>query len=284
MSGAPLFTRLSLPEGLEEVVEGLAREVIKSQVSEPFDIYNFAWKHFSDLVSRKKDLPAKDAAPYAPPNRYRKADASGNNQYGRRGAPTGSVRVVPTVPSRRRGKSLGEDGVGKTGSLDRERPPRRSFIAETRDRMKKSVSLDRRTVPGLSRSKSSSRDKVNQSRESIVGKPRKGRKKGANNVPLGAVAGAVAAGTAAAAAGAVVAGSSADDDAPADAAEEVEAVAEAADETEPQSRQLSCCGTRPRRWRASACRQRLRRIQERMLPPMLQMMPRKRTLQQERQM
>lgn len=63
MSGAPLFTRLSLPEGLEEVVEGLAREVIKSQVSEPFDIYNFAWKHFSDLVSRKKDLPAKGKYP-----------------------------------------------------------------------------------------------------------------------------------------------------------------------------------------------------------------------------
>lgn len=63
MSGAPLFTRLSLPEGLEEVVEGLAREVIRSQVSEPFDIYNFAWKHFSDLVSRKKDLPAKGEYP-----------------------------------------------------------------------------------------------------------------------------------------------------------------------------------------------------------------------------
>lgn len=55
----PLFTRLSLPEGLEEVVEGLAREVIKSQYSQPYDIYNFAWKYFSDLVARRKSLPAK---------------------------------------------------------------------------------------------------------------------------------------------------------------------------------------------------------------------------------
>ncbi|KAK4308680.1 hypothetical protein Pmani_019631 [Petrolisthes manimaculis] len=54
----PLFTRLSLPDGLEEVVEGLAREVIKSQYTQPYDIYNFAWKYFSDLLAaRRKSLP-----------------------------------------------------------------------------------------------------------------------------------------------------------------------------------------------------------------------------------
>lgn len=54
-----LFTRFTLPEGLEELVEGLAREVIKNQCSEPYDIYNLAWRHFSDLVARRKNHPAK---------------------------------------------------------------------------------------------------------------------------------------------------------------------------------------------------------------------------------
>ena len=39
----PLFIRLSLPAGLEESLEGLAREVLRAQ---PKDLHRFAADHF----------------------------------------------------------------------------------------------------------------------------------------------------------------------------------------------------------------------------------------------
>jgi len=42
-----LFLRISVPEGLDAALEGLAREVLKQQ---PRDIYWFAAQHFETLV------------------------------------------------------------------------------------------------------------------------------------------------------------------------------------------------------------------------------------------
>lgn len=47
-SKGPLFLRISVPEGLDAALEGLAREVLKQQ---PRDIYWFAAQHFETLVS-----------------------------------------------------------------------------------------------------------------------------------------------------------------------------------------------------------------------------------------
>ena len=46
----PLFIRLTLPEGLEEALEGLAREVLRSQ---PENIYEFAANHFDQILKKR---------------------------------------------------------------------------------------------------------------------------------------------------------------------------------------------------------------------------------------
>ena len=46
----PLFIRLTLPNGLEEALEGLAREVLRSQ---PDNILEFAANHFEQLVKTR---------------------------------------------------------------------------------------------------------------------------------------------------------------------------------------------------------------------------------------
>ena len=51
----PLFIRLSLPAGLEESLEGLAREVLRSQ---PKNLYKFAADHFeAKLKNRNRKYP-----------------------------------------------------------------------------------------------------------------------------------------------------------------------------------------------------------------------------------
>ena len=46
----PLFIRLTLPDGLEEALEGLAREVLRQQ---PDNILDFAANHFEQLVKKR---------------------------------------------------------------------------------------------------------------------------------------------------------------------------------------------------------------------------------------
>ena len=46
----PLFIRLSLPAGLEESLEGLAREVLRAQ---PKDLYRFAADHFEAKLKNR---------------------------------------------------------------------------------------------------------------------------------------------------------------------------------------------------------------------------------------
>ena len=46
----PLFIRLTLPDGLEEALEGLAREVLRNQ---PENILEFAANHFEQLVKTR---------------------------------------------------------------------------------------------------------------------------------------------------------------------------------------------------------------------------------------
>ena len=46
----PLFIRLTLPDGLEEALEGLAREVLRHQ---PENILDFAANHFEQLVKKR---------------------------------------------------------------------------------------------------------------------------------------------------------------------------------------------------------------------------------------
>nr|XP_053643645.1 uncharacterized protein LOC128696409 [Cherax quadricarinatus] len=138
----PLFTRLSLPDGLEELVEVLAREVMRNQYSDPSDIYNFAWKHFSEMVARRNALPGKDGAPYGGSRRRRISASSqgeaGSQRTSRRG-PAGGGTVPTSVAGRKKEvKHLKEETLTKTGSLDRaaNRPARRSIIADTKDKKK----------------------------------------------------------------------------------------------------------------------------------------------------
>ncbi len=49
-SRPPLFIRLSLPGGLEEALESLAREVLRQQ---PKDIHQFAASHFEHLLRKR---------------------------------------------------------------------------------------------------------------------------------------------------------------------------------------------------------------------------------------
>ena len=46
----PLFIRLTLPDGLEEALEGLAREVLRHK---PENIHEFAAEHFDQLLKRR---------------------------------------------------------------------------------------------------------------------------------------------------------------------------------------------------------------------------------------
>jgi hypothetical protein len=52
MADRPLFIRLSLPGGLEDTLEGLAREVLRSK---PKNIYEFAADYFEDLLRKRND-------------------------------------------------------------------------------------------------------------------------------------------------------------------------------------------------------------------------------------
>jgi hypothetical protein len=52
MGDRPLFIRLSLPAGLEEALENVAREVLRSQ---PKNIYQFAAEHFEDLLRKRNE-------------------------------------------------------------------------------------------------------------------------------------------------------------------------------------------------------------------------------------
>lgn len=50
MADRPLFIRLSLPTGLEDTLEGLAREVLRSK---PKNIYQFGADYFEDLLRKR---------------------------------------------------------------------------------------------------------------------------------------------------------------------------------------------------------------------------------------
>ena len=50
----PLFVRLSLPDGLEELVEGVAREVLHSSARTENEVHAVARAYFDRLVSRRK--------------------------------------------------------------------------------------------------------------------------------------------------------------------------------------------------------------------------------------
>merc|ERR1712088_254535 len=54
MADRPLFIRLSMPSGLEDALEGLAREVLRAQ---PKDMLEFSAQYFEGLLrTRNKDL------------------------------------------------------------------------------------------------------------------------------------------------------------------------------------------------------------------------------------
>ena len=50
MADRPLFIRLSMPSGLEDALEGLAREILRSQ---PKDMYEFAAQYFEGLLIKR---------------------------------------------------------------------------------------------------------------------------------------------------------------------------------------------------------------------------------------
>ncbi|KAF2352392.1 hypothetical protein FHG87_016853 [Trinorchestia longiramus] len=52
--GEQIFVRLSLPDGLEELVEGVAREVLHSSAKDEAEIQLVAKNYFEKLVSRRK--------------------------------------------------------------------------------------------------------------------------------------------------------------------------------------------------------------------------------------
>ena len=52
MADRPLFIRLSLPSGLEDTLEGLAREVLRHK---PKNIYEFAADHFEELLRKRNE-------------------------------------------------------------------------------------------------------------------------------------------------------------------------------------------------------------------------------------
>ena len=52
MAERPLFIKLNLPDGLEEALEGLAREVLREK---PGNIYEFAADYFEELVKKRNE-------------------------------------------------------------------------------------------------------------------------------------------------------------------------------------------------------------------------------------
>ena len=58
MSGAspeaPLFVRITLPEGLENMLESLSKEVLKHQPSQQ-EFYEFAANHFETLILQRQE-------------------------------------------------------------------------------------------------------------------------------------------------------------------------------------------------------------------------------------
>ena len=52
MADRPLFIRLSLPGGLEDTLEGLAREVLRNK---PKNIYEFAADYFEELLRKRNE-------------------------------------------------------------------------------------------------------------------------------------------------------------------------------------------------------------------------------------
>jgi hypothetical protein len=50
MADRPLFIRLSMPSGLEDALEGLAREILRSQ---PKDLYEFSAQYFEGLLRKR---------------------------------------------------------------------------------------------------------------------------------------------------------------------------------------------------------------------------------------
>jgi hypothetical protein len=57
MATGPLFLRLGVPSGMEDLLEGLAREVLRHQ---PRDIYRFAAIHFEGLLLQREGLIEKN--------------------------------------------------------------------------------------------------------------------------------------------------------------------------------------------------------------------------------
>lgn len=51
MTSGPLFLRLGVPNGMEDLLEGLAREVLRHQ---PKDIYKFAAIHFEGMLLQRQ--------------------------------------------------------------------------------------------------------------------------------------------------------------------------------------------------------------------------------------
>ncbi|KAK8738373.1 hypothetical protein OTU49_003836, partial [Cherax quadricarinatus] len=121
-----------------------------------------------------------DGAPYGGSRRRRISASSqgeaGSQRTSRRG-PAGGGTVPTSVAGRKKEvKHLKEETLTKTGSLDRaaNRPARRSIIADTKDKMKKTMSLDRRSVAALNRTKPTGEEKVvSHTRDSIFAKARK---------------------------------------------------------------------------------------------------------------
>ena len=50
MADRPLFIRLSMPSGLEDALEGLAREILRSQ---PKDMLEFSAQYFEGLLNTR---------------------------------------------------------------------------------------------------------------------------------------------------------------------------------------------------------------------------------------
>ena len=61
----PLFIRLTLPDGLEEALEGLAREVLRHH---PDNIYEFAADHFEQQLKKRVAGKMREMKEFQTPN------------------------------------------------------------------------------------------------------------------------------------------------------------------------------------------------------------------------